>query len=164
MKTRSFLIPVLLAISILSITLMAPPVQAGKGDLIVEILERILKKSDETAPATKGGAQGAAPEVARQTMIEEAAKSDDPFWGECVVAAEQQRVNQARLEIESLRLKALSNEDLKVAASQLDADLDRKFCYEMIKCKAAVISEYSTMAEDFTSCIAEEPSEIAELY
>ena len=78
MKTRSFLIPVLLAISALSIASMAPPVQAGKGDLIVEILERILKKSDETAPATKGGAQGAAPEVARQTMIEEAAKSDSP--------------------------------------------------------------------------------------
>ena len=159
MKTRSFLIPVLLAISTLSIASMAPPVQAGKGNLIVEILERILKKSDETAPATKGGAQGAAPEAVRQSMIEEAMKSDDPTWGECVVAAEQQRVNEAIVEIESLRLKALSDEDLRVAASQLDADLDREFCYEMIKCKAAVISEYSTMAEDFTSCIAEESSE-----
>lgn len=135
-----------------------PSAEAGKGQIIVEVLQRILKNSDEVAKKSDGGIHGASPQISKESIqrLGEARQKEE--LSECVIAAEQNRADRGLTELVSLQKKNLSGEKLMTEARRIESELSRAFCYEIIKCNAAVMPEYSTVAEDFTNCIANEQS------
>ena len=156
-RSKLFVNP--LAMSLVCLVATFTPVLAeasAGGKIIVEILERLLKNTDEVITKSKGGVQGGAPEIVRQSLHDDRESSAYEDWRACVIAAEEQREARGLTELRELQFISPSNEESVKEAQQLASELSREFCYEMIKCNAALLPQYSTMTQDFQSCIAEQ--------
>ena len=132
--------------------------EASKGSIIVEILERFLKNSDELVEKQKGGVvggvQGGAPKVIPEAQDEEQAlmeETETSPWLDCVMSAQTKK-----LETRLAALEASETELTRARLGRLLETTSSAYCAERLVCDSKLSEEESYFATDFETCMFEE--------
>ena len=95
--------------------------EASKGSVIVEILERLFKNSDEVVDRQKGQSQGVVQGATSRNTVEESPDTPEQnssavsldTWSDCIMAAEQKRVAVLTAKMEPLISQATDYDRIK---------------------------------------------------
>lgn len=142
--------------------------EASKGSVIVEILERFFKNSDEVVGAKKGQSNGAVQGTTSTNGSEESsnaleqnnlAKGMD-VWTDCIVAAEQKRAKVSEAKMTHLLSQGTDYDRIKTQGLKFESGLTEAFCLDMVQCNSSLPADASALASDYESCLVEEMKEL----
>lgn len=142
--------------------------EASKGSIIVEILERFFKNSDELAEKQKGGihggVQGAKPaNSAHETpdSPEQNSSADGlDAWFDCVGAASQKNATSSLAKMEQLFSQETDYDRIREQGLQIEVSLARTFCAEMVRCNSSLPADASALARDYETCLVQQLQEL----
>lgn len=142
--------------------------EASKGSVIVEILERFFKNSEEVVDAKKGQSHGAVQGATSTNSVDETPYPPEQnssvesldAWSDCVAAASQKQAKSSAARMEQLLSQEVDYDRLGEQGLQIEVSLARTFCVEMLRCNSLLPADASALASDYESCLVEEMQEL----
>ena len=158
----------LVALFVCSSLLFISGAEASKGSVIVEILERFFKNSDEVVDAKKGQSHGAVQGATPTNSADETPdypeqnSSVESFdaWSDCVMAASQKQAKSSAAKMEQLFSLETDYDRIRKQSLQIEVSLARTFCAEMVRCNSSLPADASALASDYETCLVEEMQEL----
>lgn len=158
----------LVALFVCSSLLFISDAEASKGSVIVEILERFFKNSDEVVDAKKGQSHGAVQGATPTNPDDETPdypeqnSSVESFdaWSDCVTAASQKQAKSSAEKMEQLFSQETDYDRIREQGLQIEVSLARTFCAEMVRCNSSLPADASALASDYETCLVEEMQEL----
>ena len=158
----------LVALFVCSSLLFISGAEASKGSVIVEILERFFKNSDEVVDAEKGQSNGAVQGAASANTADESPDAPEQnnsgegldAWTDCIVTAEQKRAKVSATKMSQLLSQETDHDQIKAKGLKFERGLAKAFCLDMVQCNSSLAGEYLVLQGDYQSCLAAELQEL----